>query len=286
MKRTLRCSRCALSPSPAADARAAPACRRKDVDSGLQEVLGRAHAAGRRARRSPDIVASGVSFDEALKRLKDGRPYAGDGAEGRREDELRGANGNEYFYALNVPESYDPARRYQVRIQLHGGVSRETQRAARRRHDRRAGRRRADLHHSLRVERRAVVEPTAGREPPHDSRHGQAHLQRRREPRRASPACPTAARAPTTSRCATRRRSRASCRSTASSWCCASVSRAATLFPNNLRNKPFFIVNGGRDPLYPTRVVDPYVEHLKTAASRSSTSRSRTACTTRRGGPR
>ena len=35
------------------------------------------------------------------------------------------------------------------------------------------------------------------------------------------------------------------------------------LFPNNLRNKPMFVVNGGRDPLYPTRVVDPYIEHLK-----------------------
>jgi hypothetical protein len=28
-------------------------------------------------------------------------------------------------------------------------------------------------------------------------------------------------------------------------------------------NKPLFIVNGGRDPMYPTSVVDPYVEHLK-----------------------
>ena len=36
------------------------------------------------------------------------------------------------------------------------------------------------------------------------------------------------------------------------------------LFPNNLRNKPFFVVNGGKDPLYPTRVVEPYVTQLKT----------------------
>jgi hypothetical protein len=35
------------------------------------------------------------------------------------------------------------------------------------------------------------------------------------------------------------------------------------LFPNNLRNKPLFIVNGGRDPMYPTSLVDPYVEHLR-----------------------
>ena len=33
------------------------------------------------------------------------------------------------------------------------------------------------------------------------------------------------------------------------------------LFANNLRNKPIFAVNGGRDRLYPTRVVDPYIAH-------------------------
>src|SRR5207247_8738599 len=36
-------------------------------------------------------------------------------------------------------------------------------------------------------------------------------------------------------------------------------------FPNNLLNKPLFVVNGGRDPMYPTSVVDPYIEHLKSA---------------------
>src|SRR5438067_6712298 len=35
------------------------------------------------------------------------------------------------------------------------------------------------------------------------------------------------------------------------------------LFAINLRNKPLFIVNGGRDPMYPTSLVDPYVEQLK-----------------------
>jgi hypothetical protein len=35
------------------------------------------------------------------------------------------------------------------------------------------------------------------------------------------------------------------------------------VFANNLRNKPLFVVNGGRDPLYPTSVVDPHIEHMK-----------------------
>ena len=38
---------------------------------------------------------------------------------------------------------------------------------------------------------------------------------------------------------------------------------AGDLFPGNLLNKPFFIVNGGEDPLYPTRIVSPYVDYLK-----------------------
>ena len=29
------------------------------------------------------------------------------------------------------------------------------------------------------------------------------------------------------------------------------------IFPNNLRNKPMFVVNGGKDPLYPTSEVEP-----------------------------
>ena len=35
------------------------------------------------------------------------------------------------------------------------------------------------------------------------------------------------------------------------------------LFPGNLRNKPLFIVNGARDPLYPTSAIDPVIAHYK-----------------------
>jgi hypothetical protein len=34
------------------------------------------------------------------------------------------------------------------------------------------------------------------------------------------------------------------------------------IFPNNLRNKPMFVVNGGRDRLYPARRVEPFTRHL------------------------
>jgi hypothetical protein len=35
------------------------------------------------------------------------------------------------------------------------------------------------------------------------------------------------------------------------------------IHPGNAANKPFFIVNGGRDPLYPTRSVEPFINHLR-----------------------
>jgi dienelactone hydrolase len=35
------------------------------------------------------------------------------------------------------------------------------------------------------------------------------------------------------------------------------------LFPTNLLNKPFFVVNGGQDPLYPTELVEPYLTHFQ-----------------------
>jgi hypothetical protein len=34
------------------------------------------------------------------------------------------------------------------------------------------------------------------------------------------------------------------------------------VFPNNLRNKPMFVVNGGKDPLYPVADVEPFVKQL------------------------
>jgi len=69
------------------------------------------------------IVKTVVSFDDALARLKKGRTY--------RNDVLRGVvklshriGSDEFPYQVDVPESYDPAKKYQVRIQLHGGVGR------------------------------------------------------------------------------------------------------------------------------------------------------------------
>jgi hypothetical protein len=77
------------------------------------------------ARAAADIEKSRITFDEALKRLKAGRTY-----EPQKTGVVPGKNRTsdniEHFYSINVPASYDPAKKYQVRFQLHGGVGGRT----------------------------------------------------------------------------------------------------------------------------------------------------------------
>jgi hypothetical protein len=39
--------------------------------------------------------------------------------------------------------------------------------------------------------------------------------------------------------------------------------QTSELYPHNLVNKPLFVVNGGRDPLYPAARVTPFIEHFR-----------------------
>lgn len=61
-----------------------------------------------------------ADFSAEYARLKQGRTYARDVKTGA----LKKRHGA-YPYWLVVPASYDPAKRYQVRFQLHGGVMRD-----------------------------------------------------------------------------------------------------------------------------------------------------------------
>jgi pimeloyl-ACP methyl ester carboxylesterase len=76
-------------------------------------------------RAVEDVLKSGVTFDDALHRLKQGRTYAAQ-HDAQKEGVVQLSNhtsdGVEHFYAVTIPPGYDPARRYQVRFQLHGGV--------------------------------------------------------------------------------------------------------------------------------------------------------------------
>ena len=84
-----------------------------------------AAAAGRVAA----IVATGVSFDDALTRLRAGRPYSSDVGRGRQDLTHRITVGRgpgvPHPFTVVVPDDYDPKRSYPARVQLHGGVGRE-----------------------------------------------------------------------------------------------------------------------------------------------------------------
>ena len=123
----------------------------------------------------------------------------------------------DFFYQLVVPETYDPARKYQVRVQLHGGVMmRET--GDPRGRGGRGGRGGGPLEGAEQI----YVLPSGWRDAPWWSRAQVENLDaildavKRTynvdENRVVLSGVSTAPPACTTSRCATRRRSRASCR--------------------------------------------------------------------------
>ena len=220
------------------------------------------------ARLIDDIVKSGVTFDDAYRRLKHGRSYASQET-GRVSLSNRTPDGVQHFFTLNIPSTYDPARKYQVRFHLHGGVGgRQTNAPP-------AGaggvgalegpgdvaqidivpfawnrmpwwstdqvlNLRAILDTAKRLynidENRVVVSGVS------DGGTGAYYIAMRETTQYAS-FLPLNGFWPVLTN--------------------EDIQHAAPLYPNNLRDKPLFVVNGGRDPLYPSERVDPYIEHFK-----------------------
>jgi len=216
------------------------------------------------AAAADQVVASGVGFEEAFKRLKLGRVYSRDVPRGVIQASYRGESG-EYFYTLEVPEAYDPGRRYQVRVQLHGGVGGIEDNRPR---DARAvgrlagaeqiyvmpyawrdapwwsGRQVENLRAILDLVKRAynIDENRVVLSGVSDGGTGAYYIAMRETTLFASFL-------PLNGFIMVLRNE--------------TTDADGDLFPNNLRNKPWFVVNGGRDPRYPTSAVDPYVAHLK-----------------------
>lgn len=69
------------------------------------------------------LAAAGVDFDSTYTRLKHGRGF---GDEKRGEYSLRWKSKSGPFFnnLVNVPADYDPSEKWQLRVQLHGGVGR------------------------------------------------------------------------------------------------------------------------------------------------------------------
>ncbi len=214
------------------------------------------------AKAMPGIVKSGITVDEALRQLKRGRPYSAAVPKGVVRSSYT-AHGKEFFYSVDVPSSYDPERRYQVRFQLHGGVSRDSNRP---RGDGSIGAlagaeqiyilptgwvdamwwspiQLENLRTILDLVKRAynVDENRVAVSGVSDGGTGAYYVAMK-------DSTPYASFEPLNGNIMVLR---------------SEDLMVGDLFPNNLRNKPLFVVNGGRDPLYPTSYVGPYVEHLK-----------------------
>ncbi len=69
------------------------------------------------------IAASGVDFDTAYAKLQKGRAYL-DEKRGEYSLRWRSKTGPFFNNVVDVPAGYDPARRWPLRVQLHGGVGR------------------------------------------------------------------------------------------------------------------------------------------------------------------
>ena len=232
----------------------------RSVDAAFQKFWA-ATSPGEADKAVADILKSGVTFDEALKRLKAGRAYSAQKS-GVVMMSNRTKDGVEHNYAVNVPANYDPSRRYQVRFQLHGGVGGRQNNAPRGNGDigALAG---AEQFYVLpyswnaapwwgndQVQNIDAIIDSLKRTYNIDENHvvlsgvsdggTGAYFVAMRD------TTPFASFLPLNGFIMVLANDEID---------------DGAMFPNNLRDKPLFIVNGGRDPLYPTRAVEPYI-HL------------------------
>lgn len=101
---------------------AAASAQTGDADRALERFWD-AHP-DERERRIAAVVEAGLPFDSVYARLSRGRPYSRRVPKGRREEDYESADGVPFRYFFVVPDSYDPVRRYPVRVFLHGNVNR------------------------------------------------------------------------------------------------------------------------------------------------------------------
>jgi len=216
------------------------------------------------ARVVDTVLSTGVTYDDAQRRLKRGRSYTAQ-KPGVAMLINRTDVKVEHYYALTVPPAYDPARRYQVRFQLHGGVMGRSTNQPRNSGDigALAGAEQFyvipygwtaapwwsedqvlnmsaivdTLKRTYNIDENRVVVSGVS-----DGATGAYYLAMR-------DTTPFASFLPLNGFI----------------MVLANIDTGINdqLYPNNLRNKPLFVVNGGRDRLYPISAVEPYVLHLK-----------------------
>lgn len=106
---------------------AGPALAGQSADDALDEALApfwSAASSDEIAAATAAILATEPGIEPIWGRLRAGRAYERDVPTGRRLLTRENRDGVEHGYVVRVPEGYDPAARYPVIVYLHGGVSR------------------------------------------------------------------------------------------------------------------------------------------------------------------
>ena len=236
-----------------------------DVDAAFSRFWA-APSPGEAAALVDDVARSGVTFDEAYRRLRDGRPYTTQPT-GLVEFTNELPNLAPHPYSVFVPSSYDPHKKTPVRVQLHGGVGRERPNGPSAVSEASAFAEQAPDH--------IFVVPLAWRDAPWWTEDQIINVRRildrvkrqynidenrislaglsdggtgayyfgMREPDAFASFLPMLGMALVLAN--------------------DQMGVEGSLFPNNLRYKPFFVVNGGRDPLYPIDRVQLYLDRFK-----------------------
>lgn len=214
-------------------------------------------------------MAAGADFEEILSRLRKGRTYGPEqtGTITLRSPSIDGTFENR----ITIPADYAPDQRLPLRVQLHGGINRpEPGQAA-------AGRGRAQASGANRIEgeRQIYVEPSGWAETPWWSVAQVDNILRlidtvkRRYNVDESQVYLTGISDGGTGAYYIGTRE-------ATLWATImplngsimvlrnpATGVAGDVFPENLTNTPFYVVNGGRDPLYPVRDIAKPIDWLQ-----------------------
>ena len=170
----------------------------------------------------------------------------------------------DFGYAVEVPENYDPGRAYQVRVQLHGGVLGRTDGTIRG----------TGSIGALAGAEQFYILPASWDEAPWWSSAQLANVRaildtvKRRyniDENRVTLAGVSDGGTATwyfAMRDTTPYASFASLNGALIVLQSPAIGLDGSVFPQNLVNKPYFIVNGGRDRLYPIALVQPYIDHV------------------------
>ncbi|MBZ5674228.1 MAG: hypothetical protein LAP61_08290 [Acidobacteriia bacterium] len=235
------------------------------IDSAFQKFWA-ADSTAAAAQAAEDVAKSGVTFEDALRRLKQGRMYTTQ-KEGVVQFTNRTADGVEHYYAVTVPAGYDPARRYQVRFQLHGGVGGRSDNRPRGN-----GQIGALSGESAGAEQFYVI-PYAWNDEPWWSDdevlnlHDIVDVMKRRYNIDENRVVVSGVSDGGTGAYFVAMRDTTPYASFLPLNGYIMVLANEEIddgrnFPNNIRNKPLFVVNGGKDRLYPISIVEPYTRHL------------------------